>query len=222
MAGVPWFSTLFGATASHGAVDIAFHQNAKVPCARWRGCKARPAMRRRRASPAKSSTRCAAAMMARRARYPSPLLERRLTPLFLWLYGAASNRPAISISQRAVAQRRTRHQWIERWAIRRVTGTSNTAAHSRGLANQGWKDSDDRSFIRRAPARPRSRSRNQGYVYAAGICVARSRASAVMFRKRIDWRMRPRPLKRTFERDFWLEARRHDRAGAGCRRKHAA
>ena len=99
-------------------------------------------------------------------------------------------------------------EWIERWGDRDGDGYVKYLRETpRGLANQGWKDSEDAIFHKDGElARPPiALAEVQGYVYAA--CMDVASVAARLGRGSVADRLltRATALKQSFERDFWLE-----------------
>jgi glycogen debranching enzyme len=128
------------------------------------------------------------------------------TPLFVVLIGELSRwglpepllRPLIGNVDRAM-------EWIER---RQVDGyLVYQRATTRGLANQGWKDSWDgvRYHDGRVANAPIALCEVQGYVYAAHLARASLAARLGDTARETDERRRARDLKRRFNTDFWSD-----------------
>jgi glycogen debranching enzyme len=99
-------------------------------------------------------------------------------------------------------------EWTERWGDRDGDGyVKYMRETSCGLANQGWKDSADAIFHRDGELTrpPIALAEVQGYVYAAymsGASVAARLGHGHVANRLVT---RPPALKRSFERDFWLD-----------------
>jgi glycogen debranching enzyme len=134
------------------------------------------------------------------------------TPLFLWLLGrCVATTGDLELAARLWPNVERALDWIERWGDRDGDGyVEYLGATSRGLANQGWKDSFD--AISHADGElakpPIALAEVQGYVYAAYLAISdvalrlgrEDRAARLMDRAGA--------LKKAFNRDFWLERER--------------
>jgi glycogen debranching enzyme len=99
-------------------------------------------------------------------------------------------------------------EWIEQFGDRDGDGyVEYQRTSDRGLANQGWKDSED--GVRFADGRiarpPIALCEVQGYVYAAYLArayFAQEQGDQPLY---VAYRQRAADLKANFNRDFWLE-----------------
>jgi glycogen debranching enzyme len=131
------------------------------------------------------------------------------TPLFIMLAGAYAERmgdpgaldrfwPALEAAAR----------WIERNAASHPTGfLSYARGETTGLANQGWKDSNDSVFHAdgRTPEGPIALIEVQGYAYRAYTVMAQlseQRGDAEAAR---HWQQAAQALQAAVEQHFWLE-----------------
>ena len=145
---------------------------------------------RRRRSPARSSTRCAAARWRGSARCRSAAITARSTRRRCSSCSPASISSAPATSRRSARSGRT--------SRRRSTGSTTygdpdgdgfveyARMTERGLANQGWKDSFDSHL-------PRRRQRRRGAdraVRGAGLCLRRQAGRGA--RSRARWARRAR------------------------------
>jgi len=131
------------------------------------------------------------------------------TPLFVVTLGALHRwgAPAHVVTEllphadRALA-------WIQQYGDRDGDGfVEYQRASSRGLVDQGWKDSfDGVSFANGALAEaPIALSEVQGYVYAAYVARAQIADCLEDTLKAQEYRTRAARLKKTFNERFWLE-----------------
>ncbi len=131
------------------------------------------------------------------------------TPLFLWLYGrCVESTGDLNLANELWPNVERAIQWIERWGDRDGDGYVKYMRETPlGLANQGWKDSEDAVFHHDGTlARPPiALAEVQGYVYAACTSVASVAARLGHLQAANRLTMRAASLKRSFERDFWLE-----------------
>src|ERR1700687_2625569 len=213
MAGIPWFATLFGRDSIITALSILpFHPELAIrtlkTLASVQGTKVDEA---RDEQPGKIVHEIRAGEMAATGEIPFGRYYGSVdsTPLFLWLYGRCIEVTGdLALADQLWPNARRAIEWIERWGDRDGDGYIKYRRETpRGLANQGWKDSDDAIFHHDgALARPPiALAEVQGYVYAACTCVASvaARLGHVQAANRLA--MRAASLKRSFERDFWLE-----------------
>ncbi len=131
------------------------------------------------------------------------------TPLFVMLAGAYYERTGDRPFLEAIWPQITLAlEWIDRYGDRDGDGYVEYARrHERGLAQQGWKDSDDSVFHADGSAArgPIALCEVQGYVYAARRAAA-SLAEAFGEQDRAArLREQAERLKRNFNRDFWCE-----------------
>jgi len=213
MAGVPWFATLFGRDSIITALSILpFHpeiaKRTLRTLARLQGDTVDEA---RDEQPGKIVHEMRSGEMAATGEVPFGRYYGSVdsTPLFLWLYGrCVESTGDLNLANELLPNVERAIQWIERWGDRDGDGYVKYRRETpQGLANQGWKDSDDAIFHHDgALARPPiALAEVQGYVYAACTSVASvaARLGHVQAANRLA--MRAASLKRSFERDFWLE-----------------
>jgi glycogen debranching enzyme len=130
------------------------------------------------------------------------------TPLFVTLAGAYAERTGdLVFIERLWPALRAATNWIERVCDANRDGFLDYArATSTGLANQGWKDSEDSVFHAdgRFPRGPIALVEVQGYAYAA------FRAMAVLAKRRNDidsamhWQERAERIREGVEDRFWM------------------
>src|SRR6266481_998024 len=213
MAGVPWFATLFGRDSILTAMSILpFHPEIATrtlrTLARLQGETVDGA---RDEQPGKIVHEMRSGEMATTGEVPFGRYYGSVdaTPLFLWLYGrCVESTGDLNLANELWPNVERAIQWIERWGDRDGDGYIKYRRETpRGLANQGWKDSDDAIFHHDgALARPPiALAEVQGYVYAACTCVASIAVRLAHVQEANRLTMRAASLKRSFERDFWLE-----------------
>jgi glycogen debranching enzyme len=213
MAGVPWFATLFGRDSIITALSILpFHPEiAKRTLRTLARLQGETVNEARDEQPGKIVHEMRSGEMAATGEVPFRRYYGSVdsTPLFLWLYGrCVESTGDLNLANELWPNVERAIQWIERWGDRDGDGYVKYRRETpQGLANQGWKDSDDAIFHHDgALARPPiALAEVQGYVYAACTCVASvaARLGHVQAANRLT--MRAASLKRSFERDFWLE-----------------
>jgi glycogen debranching enzyme len=213
MAGVPWFATLFGRDSIITAMSILpFHpeiaKRTLRTLARLQGDTIDEA---RDEQPGKIVHEMRSGEMAATGEIPFGRYYGTVdaTPLFLWLYGrCVESTGDLSLANELWPNVERAIQWIERWGDRDGSGYVKYKCETpRGLANQGWKDSEDAIFhsdgqLARPPI---ALAEVQGYVYAACTSVASVAARLGHVQEANRLTMRAAALKRSFERDFWLE-----------------
>ncbi|NUS39070.1 MAG: amylo-alpha-1,6-glucosidase [Lysobacter sp.] len=131
------------------------------------------------------------------------------TPLFVMLAGAYARRTGdLAFIDGLWPALRAAMGWIERVCDGNTDGfLTYERAEQSGLANQGWKDSEDSVFHAdgRIPAGPIALVEVQGYVFAA----LRGMAELALRRGERDaaarWQARAHVLREAVERRFWME-----------------
>lgn len=210
-AGVPWFSTLFGRDSIIAAsqvllLDPQIARETLMTLAYYQG-KENDDWRDEQ--PGKILHEIRFGEMARCQEIPHTPYYGTIdaTPLWLMLYAeyfawTADYETLESLWPNALAGM----DWVDR--MMRPTGyLSYDCKSSRGLVNQGWKDSGDCIVNRRGHLAhgPISLCEVQAYVYAAKVRLAQ----IARMKKRIDladrWEDEARDLKVRFNRDFWME-----------------
>ena len=216
MAGIPWFATLFGrdsiiTTLALLPFNPGIAAGTLRALAALQGSKTDEA---RDEQPGKIVHEIRAGEMAATGEVPFGRYYGAVdsTPLFLWLFGryvAVAGDLALAEELWPAAERAV--QWIERWGDRDGDGYVEYLRETpRGLANQGWKDSDDSishadGTLAKAPI---ALAEVQGYVYAAYVSMAdlAARLGRSEFASRLT--ERAESLRKAFSRDFWLERER--------------
>jgi glycogen debranching enzyme len=211
-AGVPWFVTLFGRdsliTALEGlAYEPAIAEQTLRLLARYQGTEVNDW---RDEQPGKIMHELRVGEMAHNHEIPQTPYYGSVdaTPLFLILMGLHahwSGSLKVFTDLRDNVERAL--QWIDKYATRDAGFVAYEGKSSRGLSNQGWKDSGDAivnsdgSLAKPPIALPEV----QGYVYLAKRLISdlygragdSDRAAALA--KEAD------DLRERFNRDFWLE-----------------
>jgi glycogen debranching enzyme len=213
MAGVPWFATLFGRDSILTALSVLpFHPQIAVgtlrTLAQLQGDKIDEA---RDEQPGKIVHEIRSGEMAATGEVPFGRYYGSVdaTPLFLWLYGrCVESTGDLDFARELWPNVERAIEWIERWGDRDGDGYVKYMRETpRGLANQGWKDSADAiSHHDGELARPPiALAEVQGYVYAA--CTNVAPVATLLGHRQVADRLlaRAAALKRSFERDFWLE-----------------
>ncbi len=213
MAGVPWFATLFGRDSIITSLSILpFHPEiAKRTLRTLARLQGETVNEARDEQPGKIVHEMRSGEMAATGEVPFGRYYGSVdsTPLFLWLYGrCVESTGDLHLAKELWPNVERAIQWIERWGDRDGDGYVKYRRETpQGLANQGWKDSDDAIFHHDGTLAPPpiALAEVQGYVYAActGVASVAARLGHVQAANRLT--MRAASLKRSFERDFWLE-----------------
>ena len=213
MAGVPWFATLFGRDSIITALSILpFHPDIAARTLRTLATLQGDTVNEARdEQPGKIVHEMRSGEMAATGEVPFGRYYGSVdsTPLFLWLYGRyVESTGDLGLAAELWPNVERAIEWIERWGDRDGDGYVKYMRQTpRGLDNQGWKDSADAIFHHDGElARPPiALAEVQGYVYAA--CMTVSSVATLLGHGRVADRLltRSAALKRSFERDFWLE-----------------
>src|SRR5579862_2395178 len=148
------------------------------------------------------------------------------TPLFVVLAGAYAERTGdLQFVEQLWPALRAAVDWIERVADQHPHGLLGYArAEETGLANQGWKDSDDSIFHAdgRFPLGPIALVEVQGYAYAALRTMAQLAERRGEARAAMHWRLRADSLRAELEARFWMDEHQYygiaeDGEGQLCR-----
>jgi glycogen debranching enzyme len=210
-AGVPWFSTLFGRDSIISAsqtliLDPTIARDTLTVLAQYQG-KVEDEWRDEQ--PGKILHELRVGEMARCGEVPHTPYYGTVdaTPLWLMLYAEyyawTHDRETL---ERLWPNARAAMDWVDR-NCRDLGYLHYSRKSKRGLANQGWKDSDDCIVDRRGQIAtgPIALAEVQAYVYAAKMRLS----EIARLRKRIDlsdrWQEEARELKVRFNRDFWIE-----------------
>jgi glycogen debranching enzyme len=216
-AGVPWFTTLFGRDALIASLQsLAFRpQIAVETLSVLAAYQATEADDWRDAEPGKILHELRIGEMAGAGELPHTPYYGSVdaTPLWLIVFAATfdwtGDRAFLDrLWPNAVAAL----EWIDKWGDKDGDGfVEYERRSSRGLLNQGWKDSGDaiRDRSGRGPTMPVALAEVQGYVYDA------KRRMAGLATVRGDTAMRDRllaeaeTLRVRFEEAFWVEDQRY-------------
>jgi len=148
------------------------------------------------------------------------------TPLFVVLAGAYAERTGdLEFVDQLWPALHAAVDWIERVADQHPHGfLSYARAEQTGLANQGWKDSDDSIFHAdgRFPLGPIALVEVQGYAYAAMRVMAELAERRGEARAAMHWRLRADSLRAELEARFWMDEHKYygiaeDGEGQLCR-----
>jgi glycogen debranching enzyme len=210
-AGIPWYSTLFGRDSIIAAMqtlmlDPLIARETLQTLAYYQG---RVDDEWRDEQPGKILHELRMGEMARCNEVPHTPYYGTVdaTPLWLMLYADYYNWTHDSETLEQLWDNALRAmEWIDR-AMHGVGYLSYYRKSSRGLQNQGWKDSEDCIVYRNGELAEGSiaLSEVQGYVYAAKVQMS----AIARMKKRIDlaerWEEEARSLQARFNRDFWIE-----------------
>lgn len=210
-AGIPWFSTLFGrdsiiAAAQTLILDPRIARQTLTSLAQYQG---KVDDEWREEQPGKILHELRLGEMARCGEVPHTPYYGTVdaTPLWIILYAEyyawTHDRETLeNLWENALAAM----EWIDR-SCRETGYLSYYRTSSRGLRNQGWKDSEDCIVNRNGELAEGSiaLSEVQGYVYAAKMRLS----EIARLKKRLDladrWQEEARDLRTRFNRDFWVE-----------------
>jgi glycogen debranching enzyme len=210
-AGIPWFSTLFGrdsiiAAAQTLILDPRIARQTLVSLAQYQG---KVDDEWREEQPGKILHELRLGEMARCGEVPHTPYYGTVdaTPLWIMLYAQyyawTHDRETLEhLWDNALAAM----EWIDR-SCRETGYLTYYRKSSKGLRNQGWKDSEDCIVNRKGELAEGSiaLSEVQGYVYAAKMRLS----EIARLKKRLDladrWQEEAKDLQARFNRDFWVE-----------------
>lgn len=209
-AGVPWFSTLFGRDSIIAAsqtliLDPNIARDTLFVLAHYQGQTKNDW---RDEEPGKILHEIRLGEMARCQEIPHTPYFGTIdaTPLWLMLYAEhyawTNDRDTLDrLWESAIAAM----DWIDRNTI--ATGyLSYDRRSAKGLANQGWKDSEDCIVDRKGQLAtgPIALSEVQAYVYAAKVRMGELARLKKLHSLADQWEQEARDLKVRFNRDFWI------------------
>ncbi|HJU28305.1 MAG TPA: glycogen debranching N-terminal domain-containing protein, partial [Candidatus Binataceae bacterium] len=213
MAGIPWFATLFGRDSIITAMStLPFCPELAGGTLRTLAAlQGSEVNERRDEQPGKIIHEVRSGEMATTGEVPFGHYYGSIdsTPLFLWLYGHyVASTGDLALAEELWPNVERAIGWIEKWGDRDGDGyVEYMRENTRGLSNQGWKDSVDAiSHSDGGLARPPiALCEVQGYVYGAYQSVARIAERLHHAGEADRLRERARALRASFLRDFWLE-----------------
>lgn len=210
-AGIPWFSTLFGrdsiiAAAQTLILDPRIARQTLASLAQYQG---KVDDEWREEQPGKILHELRLGEMARCGEVPHTPYYGTVdaTPLWIMLYAEyyawTHDRETLEhLWENAIAAM----EWIDR-SCRETGYLTYYRKSSKGLRNQGWKDSEDCIVNREGELAEGSiaLSEVQGYVYAAKMRLS----EIARLKKRLDladrWQEEAKALQARFNQDFWVE-----------------
>jgi glycogen debranching enzyme len=211
-AGIPWFSTQFGRDAIITALQTLW-LDPQLSAGVLRFLASTQATRSssyRDSEPGKIMHEMRRGEMASLREIPFGHYYGGVdtTPLFVMLAGAYEERTGDRALLEAIwPNLLAATGWIEARLNRSTTGFLDYArAEDSGLANQGWKDSQDSIFHAdgRLPQGPLAVIEVQGYAYAALCAMARLASLRGETEWADHWRTRAVTLRKAIEERFWI------------------
>jgi glycogen debranching enzyme len=229
-AGIPWFSTTFGRDAILTAWQVLWLDHSLA-----RGVLSFLAMRQatdvstfRDSAPGKIMHEARRGEMAELGEVPFGCYYGGVdtTPLFVALAGAYADRTGdMAFIDSIWPQLEAAVAWMERYGDSDGDGLIDYARGQKsGLANQGWKDSQDSVFHAdgRFATGPIALIEVQGYAFAAYLAMARMATRRAEPEMAAGWAARAERIRDAVEARFWMEdqglyAIAVDGSGEACR-----
>jgi glycogen debranching enzyme len=213
MAGIPWFATLFGRDSIITALSVLpFNTDIAVGTLKMlAGLQGTRVDDTRDEQPGKIIHEMRQGEMAATGEVPFARYYGSVdsTPLFLWLLGSYVEATAdMELAEQLWPAATRALDWIKNFGDRDGDGfVEYYRKTSRGLANQGWKDSFD--AISHADGQlaqpPIALAEVQGYVFAAYLSTADLATRLGHSQFAAELQERAHVLQQAFLRDFWMD-----------------